>query len=396
MLRLSIAPRILVGLTLAAPASVMAARLHAAPLRFVAIDLGTLGGDTSFPLAMNDDGAAVGYSDTASFAIHGFKWTSASGMVDLGTLGGAISIATSISGRGAVAGASDTSDNARHAFLWTGTGGMMDLGTLGPTFAGSYATGVNSRNLVTGYSWKLSDDFSTHGFVWTPGGGMKDIGSFGGNTFPNAVNESGVVVGTSYREGNDESRPFAWTRARGMIDLGSLGGRFGEALAVSKTGIVVGYSYTGGDVSNPHPFAWTEATGMIDLGTLGGGTSGYAQAVNDLGVTVGYSSTAGNEFIRGFVWRPMRPLQERGAPGRQSYASGISNDGLVVGNDYTEDGQNQIGFAWTRADGLVDLLPANRQFSQIVGVTNGNVPFGFGYDTGGGHATIWRPVNTSQ
>src|SRR5262245_62300243 len=100
---------------------------RAAAPRFVAVDLGTLGGPASFPLAMSDDGAAVGYSDTSSFAIHGFRWTRATGMVDLGTLGGNISIATSVNERGGVAGASDLTGNiARHAFLWTQASGMMD------------------------------------------------------------------------------------------------------------------------------------------------------------------------------------------------------------------------------------------------------------------------------
>jgi probable HAF family extracellular repeat protein len=217
---------------------------------------------------------------------------------------------------------------------------------------------------------------------------MQDIGSFGGDTFPNAVNDAGMVVGTSYRTGNGESRPFAWTRSRGMIDLGSFGGRFGEALAVSSTGVVVGYSYTAGEVQHPHPFAWTALTGMIDLGTLRDGTSGYAQAVNDNGVVVGYSSTMGNDFVRGFVWRPLHRPQELGTPGRESYASGVSKAGLVVGNNYSADGLNQTGFAWTRDDGMVDLPPLIGQFSQIVGVTRNDVAFG--YDVAGGHAMIWR------
>jgi probable HAF family extracellular repeat protein len=54
-----------------------------------------------------------------------------------------------------------------------------------------------------------------------------------------------------------------------MIDLGTLGGRFGEALAVSDAGVVVGYSYTAEAVSHLHPFVWTRETGMRDLGVLG-------------------------------------------------------------------------------------------------------------------------------
>jgi len=63
---------------------------------------------------------------------------------------------------------------------------------------------------------------------------MVDIGTFGGDTYPNAVNAGGLILGMSYTAGNAESRPLAWTRAGGMVDLGTLGGHFGEAVALVR------------------------------------------------------------------------------------------------------------------------------------------------------------------
>src|SRR5438552_14483021 len=65
-----------------------------------AIDLGTLGGTSSFAHAVNASGQVVGESFTGAGQIHAFSWTQAGGMVDLGTLGGDVSRATAVtSGR---------------------------------------------------------------------------------------------------------------------------------------------------------------------------------------------------------------------------------------------------------------------------------------------------------
>jgi probable HAF family extracellular repeat protein len=359
---------------------------------FVATDLGALDG-SSFALDISDTGVVVGYSGAEAF-----RWTRREGMIGLGTLGGDSSIASAVNDRGTLAvGASMTAEDAQHAFVWNRARGMVDLGTLAGRSAGSYATGVNDDGLVVGFSWyQTSDDefadYVTHGFAWTSADGIADIGTFGGDTYPNAVNKRGLVVGTGYTEGNAASHPFAWTQDGGLIDLGSLGGVFGEALAVSDSDVVVGYSYTAEEVSHPHPFVWTRERGMIDLGTLGAGTSGYARAVNDDGVVVGDASTNGNDAIRAFRWTAadgisvLDPLD-----GRESSAAGISRSGLVVGNHLSADGGGLLGFAWTQADGTVDLNPVGQPYSQIDSVNRHGVVLGFSYGPGGvGRATVWQ------
>jgi probable HAF family extracellular repeat protein len=96
------------------------------------VDLGTLGGNNSYAVAVNVSGQIVGESDTADGSRHAFSWTVKGGMIDLGTLdnGYGESQALAVNASGQVVGRSDTADCASHAFSWTSAGGLIDLGTL--------------------------------------------------------------------------------------------------------------------------------------------------------------------------------------------------------------------------------------------------------------------------
>src|SRR5216110_1055210 len=50
------------------------------------MDLGTLGGVSSYATDINESGTVVGWSQTAAGWPHAFRWTASTGMVDLGTL----------------------------------------------------------------------------------------------------------------------------------------------------------------------------------------------------------------------------------------------------------------------------------------------------------------------
>jgi probable HAF family extracellular repeat protein len=199
----------------------------------VLTDLGTLGGDYSYASDISDNGQITGEASNRAGDIHAFLWTSAGGMRDLGTLGGNSSVGRSINENGQVAGETRIGTGvATRAFRFTEGVGMVSLGTL-PGGKRSSAYGINDSGQVVGESdngpilnptffLKGISLFGTHAFLWTDGVGMTDLGHLGGGSSTAlAINNNGIVVGTSTLI-DGTSRAFRWTRAEGMIDINTL------------------------------------------------------------------------------------------------------------------------------------------------------------------------------
>jgi probable HAF family extracellular repeat protein len=180
-------------------------------------DLGTLGGDGSWPSdfglltgggrgshALNNEGHVVGYSNTPVGDRHAFLWTPTDLMVDLGTLGGSRSDAYALNEHGWVVGGSyhdpvlEKSSEGYHAFLWTATDGMVDLGTLGGS--NSWAVDVNNRGMIVGQT-SMTGNAAIRAFAWTASDGMVELPPLDGfsQSVPFFVNDSGQVVGMSFR-----------------------------------------------------------------------------------------------------------------------------------------------------------------------------------------------------
>jgi probable HAF family extracellular repeat protein len=216
------------------------------------VDLGTLGGETSYPEAITNTGQVVGYSDTAG-GKHAFSWTAAGGMVDLGTLGGNTSEADAVNEHGEVVGFSELgTDTSYHAFVWTRAEGMVDLGTLGGSE--SSAGDINDSGRVVGCA--NSSAFPMGGsyvMSWTRTEGMVNLGAGG---CANRVNDSGQIVGFAPIPDDPHGavRAFVATAAGGLVDLGTLGGRSSDAIDINDQGEVVGdadttrYSHAAGQL----------------------------------------------------------------------------------------------------------------------------------------------------
>lgn len=212
----------------------------------------------SFASGINDKGQVVG-SSLLGTNTHAVLWSPREPIRDLGTLGGDFSEALAINNAGQVTGRAETAGGNQLAFLWTEAGGMVSIGTLAGGF--SVGTMINEAGQIAGIS--LNAGGESNPFFWSAAMGMLAIGEGGMNSAPRDINDLGMVVGSDTTTGFD--RAFVWTLATGVMRPGALGGQQSVALAVNNCGQVVGFADT---PTATHAFLWTMAQGIVDLNTL--------------------------------------------------------------------------------------------------------------------------------
>jgi probable HAF family extracellular repeat protein len=191
------------------------------------LDIGTLGGPYAQAQAINDAGFVTGTSQLANGLIgatHAFLYQIPppnseryeTPMLDLQTLGGVSSYGLAVNAYNHVVGYSEISmtDNRIHAFFYRGgksARAMIDLGSLGVgTRDGDYsaALGINSTDQVVGYSYLAAGDgmpIKQAAFVYNVGDpsskGMRNLNQLIGKASvqywlisANAINDKGQIV----------------------------------------------------------------------------------------------------------------------------------------------------------------------------------------------------------
>jgi probable HAF family extracellular repeat protein len=292
--------------------------------------------------------------------------------VDLGTLGGTSSFIgfniVSVNNSGVTTGQADTPTSnpfypqelpillddpqIYHAFRWR-DGIVTDLGAL---VAGQDSAGIsiNEKGDIAGFSKNATIDPYTglpeiRAVLWKDGN-ILDLGTLGGNeSFTNSVNNRGQVAGFAQNSVKDplnlfglgtQSRAFLWDEGK-MQDLGTLGGTDSWGAYVNDRGQVAGFSYTD-TMTNPdtglptlHPFIWENGE-MKDLGTLGG-TQVYAvNGLNNHGQVVGIMTLAGEKVSHGYFWNGKKLVDLGTFGGDTSQAEWLNDAGEVVGQaDYS-------------------------------------------------------------
>lgn len=187
------------------------------------VGLGDLagGGFEGAGLAINNLGQVVGWSDTDA-GIEAFIWDAHNGMLGMGDLPGGIfeSRARDINNAGHVVGLSVEPGSFGNGFYWTSGSGMAGIGFLpDPPLKTSIALGINNVGQVVGGSRSPSLE-GFEAFLWDASNGMIGLGDLPGGrgeSYATGINDRAEVVGWSETDLGSEA--FLWTAALGMVRL---------------------------------------------------------------------------------------------------------------------------------------------------------------------------------
>jgi probable HAF family extracellular repeat protein len=299
---------------------------------YTAIDLGTLGGTTSYAYQINDAGQVAGSGQLPIGESNAFLWDPDGGMTNLGTLG-TNSYSLGINETGQVAGSFWVIGGGNRAFHWNASDGMIELSF--PECSNNLGMDINNSGQIVGSC--LGPLF--RGFIWDPEDGFTNVGTLGLLSDAEGLNDAGQVVGYSHLGPGLGLHAYLWDRASGMIDLGTLGGLSSRAYEINNAGQVVGLSLpAGGNGSaDQRAFLWEAGTGMINLGTLGGYSIAFD--INEVGQVVGQSQNVDGHF-RAVLWDPQNGMIDLGTlGGAAGRAVGINNLGQIVGDSETPTGE---------------------------------------------------------
>lgn len=174
-----------------------------------------------------------------------------------------------------------------------------------------------------------------------------------------------------------------------VLEMSGLRGGNSFATDVNMTGEVVGRS---GRLhgTETHAFIWTSArnTEALQLGAVSKNTR--ATAISNQGLVVGFGETS--DSMHAFLWSQKDGYEDLGTlPGdSSSKAQAINDVGQVVGSSSGPRGQHAV--LWKKGLGFLDLgtLPGG-QISEARGINNLGEVVGNSDSSGGSHAFLWTP-----
>ncbi|MBS0633129.1 MAG: HYR domain-containing protein [Verrucomicrobia bacterium] len=275
-------------------------------------DIGSLGGtftDTQgVSTPINAAGQIAVRAQTANGETHAAYWDAASGLIDIGTLGGNDSAPVAIGPNGQVVGAGNHADGSYAPFIWDKAHGLTEIPVENgnPQWVTADGTVWGTSNNSTTFRWDAvrgtqifpNPDTSPYpsfafvlikgttpeglaviqcinallgysAFVFDPNTGSSQQlmlpDTSGNNTRVGPPNAAGQVVGST-TAADGTTHGFVWDAAHGIQDLGSgLPGDVALSLAgITDAGQAVGTAYDAD--GNSHLVLWDAVNGLQDLG----------------------------------------------------------------------------------------------------------------------------------
>ena len=182
------------------------------------------------------------------------------------------------------------------------------------------------------------------------------------------------------------SKVFAVVTAFALLCLGGIAKA--EDLVYHAHPIYSGYAFdinnsgqvVGGD--NSSAYLWDPTDGLTNVSMPSGSNGGMAWGLNDLGQVVGHAyGVAGSSNPKAFLWSSTSGAAVINDDMDRSIARDLHNDGIVVGEAGTLDGQTRATM-WTATTGWVDT-----GLSEALSISNLGMIAGHSANV----ASLWSP-----
>lgn len=243
----------------------------------------------SVAYGLNDFGVAVGTAMNAQGSYTAVRFNLDGTVTDLGQLyPGYESAALDINNAGtmvgyALTGFSVLNVDIANAVMFNGDGTLTNLGLLIPGKS-ARAHAINTHGVIVGSATDNND--VSRAVIFEGGGVVTPLGHLGltaQDSVASAINDDGIIVGTSSRSNTDNAVRFHLDGS--VTDLFSQP-EASSAYGVSSTGEIVGSAKTPDSGT-----LFDGSGGFTDLGQLDPGRTAMALAVNASGTIVGFGDT---------------------------------------------------------------------------------------------------------